>query len=61
MSSIVQKLLYICHVCCHTKSGYDALNTVGVMTQINGCDFTWVVHILHCILDVISYIEVVLS
>ena len=54
-------MLYVCRVCCHTKSGCDALNTVGVMTQTSDCDVTWMVYILHCILDVVSYVKVVLS
>ena len=60
MSSIVQKMLYLCRVWCHTKSGWDALNTVGVMTQTSDC-VTWIVYILNCILDVISYVKFVLS
>ena len=43
------------------KSGCDALNTVGVMTQTSDCDVTWIVHILNCILDVVSYVKFVLS
>ena len=61
MSPIVQKMLYICRVCCHTKSGCDALNTVGVMTQTSDCNITWIVYILNCILDVVSYVKFVLS
>ena len=61
MSSIVQKMLYLCRVLCHTKSGCDALNTVGVMTQSSDCDVTWIVYILNCILDVVSYVKFVLS
>ena len=36
MSSIVKKMLYICRVSCHNKSGCDGINTVGVMTQNRG-------------------------
>ena len=61
MSPIVQKMIYICRVSCHTKSGCDALNTVGVMTQTSYCDVTWIVYILNCILDVVSYVKFVLS
>ena len=60
-SSVVQMMSYICRVCCHTKSGCDALNTVGVMTQTSDSDVTGMVYILNCILDVVSYIKVVLS
>ena len=34
MSSIVQKMLYLCQVSCHTKSGCDVINIVGVMTLV---------------------------
>ena len=61
MCSIVQKMLYLCRVLCHTKSVGYALNTEGVMTQTRDCDVTWIVHMLNCILDVISYVKVVLS
>ena len=61
MPSIVQKMLYQCLVRCHTKSGCEVLNTVGVMTQISDCDITGIVYILNCILDVVSYVKVVLS
>ena len=61
MSSIVQKMLYLCRVLCHTKSGCDALNIVDVMTQSSDCDVTKIVYILNCILDVVSYVKVVLS
>ena len=46
---------------CHTKSGCDALKTVGGMTQTSDGDVTWIVYILNCILDVVSYVKVVLS
>ena len=52
---------YICRVCCGTKIACDVVNTVGVMTQISGCDVTCIVYIFHNILDVVSYIEVVMS
>ena len=61
MSSIVQKILYLCRVSCHTKSGCDIINAVGVMTQTSDCDVTCIVYILNCILDVVSYVKVVLS
>ena len=61
MSSMVQKMLYICRVWCHTESGCDVVNAVGVMTHISGCDVTCVVYMFPCILDVVSYIEVALS
>ena len=31
------------------------------MTQTSDCDVTWMVYILNCILDVVSYVKVVLS
>ena len=31
------------------------------MTQTIDCDVTWMVYILNCILDVVSYVKVVLS
>ena len=43
------------------KSGCDALNTVGVMTQTTDCDVTWIVYILNFILDVVSYVKILLS
>ena len=46
---------------CHKKSGCDDVNTVGVMTQISGCDVTCIVYMLPYVLDVVSYIEVVMS
>ena len=60
MSSIVQRC-YTYAECGHTKSGCDALNTVGVMTQTSDCDVTGIVYILNCILDVVSYVKFVLS
>ena len=54
MSSIVQKMLYLCRVLCHTKSGCDALKTVCVMTQTSDSDVTGIVYILNCILYVVS-------
>ena len=61
MSCMVGKMPYICQVCFHTKSGCDVVNKVGVMTQISGCDVTCIVNMLPYILDVVSYIEVVMS
>ena len=61
MYSIVQKMLYLWRVWYHKKSGCDSLNTAGVMTQNTDCDITWMVYILNCILDVVSYVKVVLS
>ena len=46
---------------CHTKSGCDVVNKVGVMTQICGCDVTCIVYKLPYIVDLVSYIEVVMS
>ena len=61
MSSIVQKMLYLCQVRCRTKSGWDALNIVGVMTQTSDCDVTWIVYNWNCILYVVSSLKIVLS
>ena len=44
-------MLYLCRVRCHTKSGCEVLNTVGVMTQISDCDITGIVYILNCIVQ----------
>ena len=44
-----------------SKSGCDDVKTVGVMTQIRDCDVTGIVYMLPYILDVVSYIEVVMS
>ena len=53
---------------CHTLSKSDViqsvcyvLNRVRVMTQISGCDVTCIVYLWPYILDVVSYIEVVMS
>ena len=43
------------------KSGCDALNTVGVMTQTTDCDVTCIVYILNYILVVLSYVKVLVS
>ena len=43
-----------------SNSGCE-VNKVGVVTQISGCDVTCVVYMLPYILDVVSYIEVVMS
>ena len=56
----VQNLPFICRVWCHTKSGCDDVNRVGVMTQISGYDVTCIVYMLPYILDVVLYIEVVM-
>ena len=37
------------------------MSTVGVMTQISGCDVTCIVNMLPYILEVVSYVEVVMS
>ena len=34
---------------------------MGVSTQTSDCAVTWMVYILNCILDVVSYVKVVLS
>ena len=39
----------------------DVVNRVRVMTQINGCDITCIVWMWPFILDVVSYIEAVMS
>ena len=39
----------------------DVVNRVRVMTPIRGCDVTGVVHMSPYILDVVSYIEAVMS
>ena len=39
----------------------DVVNRVRVMTPISGCDITGVVHVSPYILDVVSYIEAVMS
>ena len=33
---------------------------MGVLTQTSDCAVTWMVYILNCIVDVISYVKVVL-
>ena len=43
------------------KSGCDDVKTVGVMTQISDCDVSCIGYMLPYILDVVSYIEVVMS
>ena len=46
---------------CYTYDECDVIQRVGVMTQTSDCDVTWIVYILNCILDVISYVKFVLS
>ena len=60
MSYIVQR--------CHTlsvsdviQSVCDVINRVRVMTQISGCDVTCRVYMWPYILDVVSYIEALIS
>ena len=60
MSCIVQK----CHTlseCDVIQSVCDILNRVRVMTPISGCDVTCIVSMWPYILDVVSYIEAVMS
>ena len=59
-SCIVQK----CHALSESdviQSVCDVLNRVRVMTQISGCDVTCIVYMWPYILDVVSYIEAVMS
>ena len=59
-SCIVQK----CHTLSESdviQSVCDILNTVRVMTEINGCDVTCIVYMWPYLLDVVSYIEAVMS
>ena len=60
MSYIVQR--------CHTlsvsdviQSVCDVINRVRVMTQIRGCDITCIVYMWPYILDVVTYIEALIS
>ena len=60
MSCIVQK----CDTygeCDAIQSVCDVVNTVRVMRQNNGCDVTRIVYMRPYILDVVSYIEAVMS
>lgn len=43
------------------KDWVEVVNTVGVRTYNSGCDVTCVVSMFPCILDVVAYVEVVLS
>ena len=60
MFCIVQK----CHTygeCDVIKSVCDVVNRVSVRTLISGCDVTCTVYMSPYILDVVSYIEAVIS
>ena len=60
MSYIVQR----CHTLSESdviQSVCDVINRVRVMTQISGCDVTCIVYMWPYILDVVSYIEAVMS
>ena len=53
-----------CHmygVCDVIKSVCDVVDRLSVMTPINGCDVTCIVYMWPDILDVISYIDTVMS
>ena len=43
------------------QSVFDVVNRVRVMTQISGCDVTCIVYMWPYILDVVSYIEAVMT
>ena len=67
MSCIVQKYQTygecddIQSVCDVIQSVCDVVNKVRVMTQISGCDVTCIVYMWPYILDVIPYIQSVIS
>ena len=59
-SCIVQK----CHTLSESdviQSVCDILNTVRVMTEINGCDVTYIVYMWPYMLDVVSFIEAMMA
>ena len=43
------------------QSVCDIVNRVRVMTQISGCDVKRILYMWPCIVDVVSYIEAVMS
>ena len=48
-------------VCVAIESVCDVVNTVRVMTPNSGCDVTRIVYMWPYILDVVSYIEALMS
>ena len=48
-------------MCDVIQSVCDVVNRVRVMTQITGCDVTCIVYMWPYVMDVLSYIEAVMS